>query len=874
MSKRRLRLALAFGLVALLVAVPAALGGSAASSGSVSASLAEGTDLWFVELGGTPASFRAKAKAAGIQYSERYAFTKLWNGVSVKAGPGAIKDIQTLSGVKAVYPVLKFDLVPTPTISPELATALAMTGADRAQSELGYTGAGVKVAVMDTGVDYDHADLGGDGVQRSNSAVFPTSRVIAGWDFVGDDFNAADPAHHETNPDELPDDCQGHGTHVSGIVGANGGAVGVAPDVQFGAYRVFGCEGSTFADIMLAAMERALADDMDILNMSIGSAFQTWPQYPTAAGSDALVEEGVVVVASIGNSGANGVYSAGAPGVGRNVIGVASFDNSHINALTFDVNPSGQKVAYLPLATTPDPPTSGDSDEVVFVGRGCPGDALTPPGDDDPYLADPAGKVALIIRGDCTFQSKYQRAADAGATAVVIHNQFEGLFAGGGVTPRDDIPGVGISRADGLHIRSLLDAGETVTLTWTDERINAVNPTGGLASSFTSYGQTAELDLKPDIGAPGGLIRSTYPLEKGAYATISGTSMSSPHVAGTAALLMQAKPGLATKDFRTALQNSAEPALWWGNPGLGLLEPTHRQGAGMVQIDRSILATTTVSPGKWAINFLNPGPVTMATQTLTLTNGGSEDVTYEVSHDTHPSFGTSRTISTGGSTNSPGFFLGNQTVTLSTSSVTVPAGGSATVDATVSTPSAPFGRQYGGYIVFTPEGEGTPLRVPYSGFQGNYLDIRVLVPTANEFPWLTKLQEGSFVKQEDGAVYTMEGGDTPWVIAHFEHQSRQMQLVLLDAATGEPVKARGRAISWNATLQQLEFLPRNSTATSFFAFAWDGLIVQSTRGATVRRPVPDGQYKLQLRVLKALGDPAIPAHTEVWDSPTFVIDRP
>jgi minor extracellular serine protease Vpr len=127
-------------------------------------------------------------------------------------------------------------------------------------------------------------------------------------------------------PDPDPDDCQGHGTHVAGIVGANGDAVGVAPEVTFGAYRVFGCDGSTTADIMIAAMERALADDMDILNMSIGSAF-TWPQYPTAVASDLLVDAGMVVVASIGNSGASGTFSAGAPGLGEKVIGVAAFEN-------------------------------------------------------------------------------------------------------------------------------------------------------------------------------------------------------------------------------------------------------------------------------------------------------------------------------------------------------------------------------------------------------------------------------------------------------------------------------------------------------------------------------------------------------------------
>ncbi len=133
---------------------------------------------------------------------------------------------------------------------------------------------------------------------------------------------------------------------------------GVAPDVTFGAYRVFGCEGSTESDIMLAAMERALADGMDVLNMSIGSAFQ-WPQYPTAVASDRLVNKGMVVVASIGNSGTNGLYAAGAPGLGQKVIGVASFDNTDVVLPVFTISPDNTKVGFTVAAAAPNPPTSG-----------------------------------------------------------------------------------------------------------------------------------------------------------------------------------------------------------------------------------------------------------------------------------------------------------------------------------------------------------------------------------------------------------------------------------------------------------------------------------------------------------------------------------
>ena len=133
---------------------------------------------------------------------------------------------------------------------PDLAMgALAMTGADAAQERLGLSGKGVRVAVIDTGLDYDHPDLGG---------CFGTGcRVEKGYDLVGD-ASSPDPASPDFNPtptpDPFPDDCEGHGTHVSGIIGANGTITGVAPGVTFHAYRVFGCAGSTTTDIIVEAL--------------------------------------------------------------------------------------------------------------------------------------------------------------------------------------------------------------------------------------------------------------------------------------------------------------------------------------------------------------------------------------------------------------------------------------------------------------------------------------------------------------------------------------------------------------------------------------------------------------------------------------------
>ncbi|HWM94579.1 MAG TPA: S8 family serine peptidase, partial [Thermoanaerobaculia bacterium] len=259
----------------------------AADAGTVD----ESPVLWFVELKGKPKAdggsdaalnaerqrFRGEAVDAGVVFNERFVYSDLFNGLSISVRPSDVGKLKQLGSVKDIYPVIDIARPePTPGDNPDLATAIAQTQADIAQNSLGLTGAGVRVAVMDTGIDVDHPDLGG--------CFGPGCRVEVGHDFVGDAYNndGADPNFNPIAiPDPNPDDCNGHGTHVAGIVGANGAVKGAAPGVTFGAYRVFGCAGSTSADIMVAAMERIGKDGADVLNMSIGSSFQ-WPQYPTA----------------------------------------------------------------------------------------------------------------------------------------------------------------------------------------------------------------------------------------------------------------------------------------------------------------------------------------------------------------------------------------------------------------------------------------------------------------------------------------------------------------------------------------------------------------------------------------------------------------
>src|SRR5688572_2171477 len=595
----------------------------------------ESPRAWFVELQGAPIAdggsaanlalekeaFRAAARAAGVTLRERFAYDNLWNGVSVEIPVGDLGRLARLAGVKNIFPVVSMTVPETATgEQPELSTAITMTQADIAQNELGLTGAGVRVAIMDTGVDYDHPDLGG--------CFGPGCRVEVGWDFVGDAYNndSSSPAFNPVpTPDALPDDCNGHGTHVAGIVGAQGGVIGVAPGVTFAAYRVFGCDGSTSSDIMVAAMERALADGADILNMSIGSAFQ-WPQYPTAAAADRLVNKGVVVVASAGNSGANGAWAASAPSLGEKVISVASFVNLTTKSPVFTISPDDRKVAYTNATAAAPTPFSG-SYPMARTG--------TPTTADDGCTALAAGSlndtVVLIRRGTCGFHVKALNAQNAGAAGVVLYNNVAGALsptvAG---TPPITIPVVAVTAADGVLINDRIAAGP-VTMTWTTEVVSTPNATANLISASSSYGMSPDLSLKPDIGAPGANIRSTFPLEQNGYANLSGTSMSSPHVAGAVALLLQARPHTPAQAVRSILQNTASPRLWFGNPALGLLELTHRQGAGMVQIVDAVQSAVKVVPGKLSLGEFENG-ATPAIHTLQIQNHGAAPVTYHLSH--------------------------------------------------------------------------------------------------------------------------------------------------------------------------------------------------------------------------------------------------
>jgi minor extracellular serine protease Vpr len=869
-------------VVALLVIVP---GAYASVSRSASTGFDSPTGAWFVELSGSAEAFNTKAKASGLQYTERFRFTRLWKGLSVDTDKDTAQLMKKLDGVVSVHPSGEISLAPIEEVNdPELAHAVAMTGADIAQNELGLDGSGVKVGVMDTGIDYHNPALGG--------CFGAGCRVVAGHDFVGDRFNSGgDGGALRPHPDNNPDDCNGHGTHVAGIVGANGtvngtALKGVAPGVTFGAYKVFGCAGSTTEDIMLAAMERAFADEMDVVNMSIGDAY-AWDNEPFAEGINTAVDRGMVVVISAGNSGAEGLYSLSSAGNASKVIGVASMDNSHVELPSFTVTPADLTAGYTNAAgTTVNAPTTGS---LPLAKTG------TPTTIDDGCVNAPApgtmtGKAVLIRRGSspppapsCGFYVKARNAQLAGASAVVLYNNAPGRFnptvavvAGQADGQPVTIPVVAISDTEGVAINNAIESGPQ-TLNWTDDVVTIPNSTAGQPSVFTSWGLTPTLNLKPDVAAPGGFIKSTYPLERGGFNTVSGTSMAAPHVSGAAALFLEEHESVTPLVLREIFQNSADPALI---PGTPFAQPAHRQGAGMIDIDDAIGYTSQVSPSKLA---LGEGTAAVV-RTLSIKNNRSTAVTYTLSHD--QAAGTSANTFPAAPNQPIGLFGNFAAVTFSSSSVEVPAGETRTVDVTITPNSAAANnrRIYSGYIKLTPTG-GAPLRVPYAGFTGDYQSIVVLAPGACTFPGVFKAGGSTtcaagppavnlpdWTRQAAGATYNVaERPDRPIVLYHLAHQSQRVEIRAVNSSNDEFLVARTDLAERNPTNDLAP--PGRTPGPGFFTFTWDGkaTFTNEKNGKTNRQALPNGTYRLRLVVTKALAEAGNPAHTETWDSPTMNI---
>jgi minor extracellular serine protease Vpr len=556
--------------------------------------------------------------------------------------------------VRKVYPSARFTL--------DLDTSPTMIGAIAFSQRTGLKGDGVKIAVVDDGIDQKSAffDSAGyaypTGFPRGQLA-YTTPKVIVARSYPGPGAGKAG---------SLPLDRKEsfHGTHVAGIAAGDAGTTapagpdhpevkglsGVAPRAWLGNYRVFNAPtpvgDSAFTPQIVAAFEDAVADGMDVINFSGGGPMND-PE------NDALVEAvhnvaaaGVVPVISAGNDRDDfGLGSVGAPGTAPDAISVAAVSNVHVFEPTVSVSaPSG--IAPIPFnsGASTTPPTWQTLDQtLVDVGSiagtdGKPVDrALCGPAGnlEAPTSTLPAGSlsgaIALVSRGTCSFASKSARAKAAGASGIFLVDNRPG--EANGVPVRLTLPAAMIADLDGARLRAAMASNEgRATIRLGRQPVEIVTGRGGTPTSFSSAGLTPFAhDLKPDLAAPGGSILSSTVRETigEPFAVFDGTSMAAPHVAGAAALLLQRHPAWTAAQVKSALMSTAGPT--WGDTGRTLEASVLLQGAGLIDVDRADDPLVFANPSSLSFHYLNVNAGATSTPLLsTISDAGTGYGTWQV----------------------------------------------------------------------------------------------------------------------------------------------------------------------------------------------------------------------------------------------------
>jgi subtilisin family serine protease len=527
--------------------------------------------------------------------------SKAHNAVAFSIDASLLPVLAAQRGVLAIRPVHNYSI--------DLSETVPYIGATAVQKS-GVTGRGVRVAVLDTGIDYTHRNLDASGTaddytaaygtsradprnKTVDPALFPTSKVVGGFDFVGEDWPFGPLA-----PDPNPIDCGGavtcqggHGTHVADIIGGmsrDGLHKGTAPGSQLYALKVCSSVSTSCSGVaLLQAMDFALdpdgdgdlSDHVDVINMSLGQSYGQIEDDLTLASENA-VRLGVVVVTAAGNSG-DKPYIVSSPSIGPGVISVAQTQVPSARSYPLMINsPPAIAGTYKNTETVGWAPIGSGfvGKDVVYTGTSCPSDTLS---------GNPAGKIALVLRGACAVSRKVDKVVKAGAIGVLVMMSSPGdplSFSYGGGT--HFAPTLIIVMAYGDKIRSVPVANVTV---------HDSEPLVKSMVSSSARGPSYSLQtIKPEIGAPGASVSAECGTGTGETA-FGGTSGATPMVAGSAALLLEAHPGATPAEIKARLMNTAETEILIA-PNLypGQRASATRIGAGEVRVDRA-LATRTIA---------------------------------------------------------------------------------------------------------------------------------------------------------------------------------------------------------------------------------------------------------------------------------------
>ncbi|OAB37054.1 hypothetical protein PMSD_09625 [Paenibacillus macquariensis subsp. defensor] len=727
-------------------------------------------------------NFKSAVKSKSIaQFNREY--TKVFNGYSITLPSNEVDQLLDLPGVKSIYPNDEYhalDIVQSEGFTPSMNESAPFIGADK-MWDSGYTGKGVKVAVIDTGIDYNHPSL--------------KDAFKGGYDFVDNDDDPMETLPDDTKPIKNGNSYDtSHGTHVSGtIVGqgdpahpdaGKGWVRGVAPGADLYVYRVLGPYGSGTTEAIIAAIEKSIVDEMDVINLSLGSTLNN--QYSaTSKAADNASLVGVTVVLANGNDGPT-AGTVGSPATSQLGISVGA-SSPPVHTPVFDSTQLGTIYAQHAIDAPELTPTGQDLD-LVYANLGS---------EDDYKHLNVTGKTVLVSRGTLSFADKAINAKAAGAKALIIHNNEGGEIAAQlGGAEEDYIPTYTITQKDGLDLTDELTKGNThVTFAMIDEQ-DLMGDFSSRGPSFPSY------SIKPDLSAPGVGIRSSIPSYTGdytnAYEDLQGTSMAAPHIAGAAALMLEktAKDGLNLNpdQMKSLLANNSVPI----KNRKGAPYAVNVQGAGRVSLVESSTAEAIVKVEEPLPSYLQ-GNANATYYTSSASFGqqragfhDSKLITIDNISNTEQQYDISVIYNKNGVVITPDVSTINlqQGATSNTFNLEL--------DVSAGTPDG----EYDGQVVLTQKGNGHQLRVPFAVFVGSKYDRNEI--TDIEF------SEYIFSPNGDGNL------DTTDISFAVNKPLEEFTFRVKNAETGEIVGTIYDSTSVQSTHE-----------VNYYNFKWDGIVHDS-----------------------------------------------
>jgi len=452
----------------------------------------------------------------------------------------------------------------------------------------GYDGSGIVVSIIDTGIDLNHPDLEG--------------QIIGGYDFVDND--------------EIPEDTNGHGTQVAGIIASNGNLKGISPNSKILMYKVSEDGESVPSHLIIKAIEKSIEDNADIINISLGIN-QTNTKIDQMVNK--AVKNNIFVVTAAGNFGPE-LSTIGSPGINPNAITVGATFNNVTSSLVSTFEIEDKTFNVFPMVGTQaltEPITS----QIIFGKYGRANDLLE---------NDVEGSILLIERGSdieneiIYFSDKEKNAANVGARAIIVYNNEPGIFFGELIHEYVDegyeptIPALSVSRDDGLIIKEILQSDTKGTLD--------VFYHPDFVAYFSSRGPVSPFYIKPDLVAPGAFINTTD--INGEYKISSGTSFAAPHVAGTAALILQKNPELTPQELKSILMTTSEIVYDQFDDRF----PIEVSGNGRIDASKAINAELIIIPPNLIFDLSPANQIQTKYLKINGIDGESMSIRFEESH--------------------------------------------------------------------------------------------------------------------------------------------------------------------------------------------------------------------------------------------------